>query len=238
MNDLRRDISLFVSVARIEASLHSDRLALQRIPTEIETIDRALAGLEAREKAARARLDGLLVARRDTEKRLHEHEDHLKKCKSQQSLVKTNDEYTAMIKEIANLEKAIGDDEEKILVLMDEIEAAEKETAAAHEALQVERGKRMAERDTLEAKSAELATEVDRLTREKPKILSEISPALLKRYERVADRFGDLAVTRVQDEHCGVCRQQLPPQVAVEVRKNDQFITCQACGRILVYYAD
>lgn len=238
MTDLRRDISLFVSVARIEASLHKDRLALQRIPTEIEAIDRALAGLEAREKAARTKLDGLLVARRDTERRLREHEDHLKKCKSQQSLVKTNEEYTAMVKEIANLETAIGDDEENILVLMDAVEGAENETATAHEAFKAERDKRLAERNTLQAKSAELATEVDRLTREKPRILSEISPALLKRYERVADRFGDLAVTRVQDEHCGVCRQQLPPQVAVEVRKNDQFITCQACGRILVYYAD
>jgi uncharacterized protein len=238
MTDLRRDISLFVSVARIEASLHTDRLELQRIPTEIETIDRALAGFEAREAKARARLEELTKSRRDTERRMREHEDHLKKCRAQQSLVKTNDEYTAMIKEIANLEKAIGEDEEKILVLMDEIEVVQKETTTANEVLAAEREKRVAERKILEDRSAVLAAEVDRLTREKPKVLAEIDPALLKRYERVAVRFGDLAVTRVEKEHCGACRQQLPPQVAVEVRKNDQFLTCQACGRILVHYAD
>lgn len=238
MTDLRRDISLFVSVARIEASLHNSRLELQRIPLEIETIDRALGVLETREKAARARVEEVTRQRRDTERAMKEHEEHLKKCRNQQSLVKTNEEYTAMLKEIANLEKAIGDDEEKILMLMDEMEGAQKETAAATEALQQERAKRVDERKTLESRSAHLATEVDQLTREKPRLLSEITPALLKRYERVADRFGDRAVTRVDHEHCGVCGTQVPPQVAVEVRKNDQFITCPACGRILVHYAD
>ncbi len=238
MTDLRRDISLFVAVARIEASLHDDRLALQRIPTEIQAIDRAISGLEARETAARARLEELTQRRRDTERALREHEEHLKKCRNQQSLVKTNAEYTAMLKEIANLEKAIGDDEEKILILMDEMEAAQKATAAATEALQTELAKHVAARKTLEDRSAELAKEVDQLTREKPKVLAEISPALLKRYERLADRFGDLAVTRVDHEHCGVCGTQVPPQVAVEVRKNEQFITCPACGRILVHYED
>lgn len=238
MTDLRRDISLFVSVARIEASLHTDRLALQRLPVEIDTIDRALAALEAREKEAQARLEKLAASRRDTERRLREHEEHLRKSRGQQSLVKTNEEYTAMLKEIANLEQAIGDDEEQILILMDETDAAQKEAKVAADTLREERARRIAERGALEARSAELATEVDRLTREKPKVLAEISPALLKRYERVADRFGDLAVTRVDNEHCGACRHQIPPQVAVEVRKGDQFITCQACGRILVHYAD
>lgn len=238
MADILRDINLFISVARIEASLHTDRLELQRIPTEIETLDRAVAALEAREKEAQARLEKVSAARRDTERKMRENEDHLRKCRGQQSLVKTNDEYTAMLKEIANLETAIGDEEEKILILMDEIEAAEKEAKATTELFQSERAKRLAERKVLEERSAVVAAEVDRLSRAKPKLLAEISPALLKRYERVADRFGDLAVTRVDHEHCGVCRQQLPPQVAVEVRKNDQFITCQACGRILVHYAD
>jgi predicted nucleic acid-binding Zn-ribbon protein len=238
MTDLRRDISLFVSVARIEATLHSGRLELQKLPVEIETIDRAIAALEAREKEAQATLEKLLAARRETEHAMREHEDHLKKSRATQSLVKTNEEYTAMLKETANLETQIGEDEERILVLMDEIEVAQKEAAAATEAFKTEHAKRAGERKALEDRSAELTSEVEALTRKKPGLLAEITPALVKRYERVAERFGDLAVTRVEQEHCGACRQQLPPQVAVEVRKNDQFLTCQACGRILVYYAD
>ena len=63
-------------------------------------------------------------------------------------------------------------------------------------------------------------------------------PALLKRYERLSERHRDVAVTRVMSEHCGACGQQLPPQLAVEVRKMETLMTCPACGRILIHYAD
>ncbi len=238
MNDIRRDIHLFVSVARIEASLHAHKLALQKIPHEIATVDKAIAELEAKEEAVQAALDQLTVERRTTEKLLREHEEHLKKSKGQTSLVKTNEEYTAMLKEIANLEQRIGDEEERLLVLMDRIEAAQKDVAHITEIVKAERAKRTSEREALEAKQGNIKSEVENLSREKPKILSEVSPPLLKRYERLVERHRDMAVTRVEAEHCGVCRQQLPPQLAVEVRKNEQLVTCPACGRILVHYAN
>ncbi len=238
MTDFRRDIHLFVSVARIEASLYANKMALQKIPTEIATIDKALADLEARDKALQAALEDLAKKRRDTEKSLREHEEHLKKSKGQQSLVKTNEEYTAMLKEIANLEKRIDEEEEQLLILMDRIETTQKEAAQAHEVVKNERAKRTGERATLETQQSNLKTEVERLAREKPKILSEVSPLLLKRYERLSEKHRDVAVVRVKEDHCGACGQQLPPQLAVEVRKGDQFITCPACGRILIHYAD
>jgi predicted nucleic acid-binding Zn-ribbon protein len=237
MTDLRHDIHLFVNVAKIEAALHAHKLSLQKIPVDVAAIDRALAELEARDKAAHDLLEELTKTRRNTERLLREHEDHLKKCKGQQPLVKTNEEYTAMLKEIANLEHQIDDEEEKLLILMDRFEGAQAEAARAGEIVKTERTRRIAERAALEAQQGNLQAEVERLERERPKLLSEVSPPLLKRYERLAERHA-VAVTRVDADHCGTCRQQLPPQLAVEVRKNDQFITCPACGRILIHYAN
>ncbi len=238
MTDPRRDISLFTSVARIESTLHARHHELQKIPQDIAAIDRALADLDARDKAAKDSLEKLAATRRETERKLREHEDHLRKCKGQQSLVKTNEEYTAMLKEIAVLERQISDEEERILILMDEAERAQKEAAEITATVQTERAKRTEEREVLVARQAEASAEVERLQRERPRLLSEVSAPLLKRYERVAEKHGDQAVTRLDHEHCGVCGTQVPPQVAVEVRKGDQFITCPACGRILVHYAD
>ncbi|UCH85816.1 MAG: hypothetical protein JSW50_09170 [Candidatus Latescibacterota bacterium] len=48
--------------------------------------------------------------------------------------------------------------------------------------------------------------------------------------------MGDFAVTHVEDEICQGCFSRVPPQLALEVKNNDQIITCQACGRILVHY--
>ena len=77
-----------------------------------------------------------------------------------------------------------------------------------------------------------------RLEAEKPKLLSEVDNGLRRKYQRLLDKYGDVAVTRVEGETCGGWHTQLPPQLVVEVRKNDQLITCQSCGRILIYYAD
>jgi predicted nucleic acid-binding Zn-ribbon protein len=120
---------------------------------------------------------------------------------------------------------------------MDGIESAEKSTATHAGTLKAERDTKLSEKTRLEGEMKRLQEETARLLAERPKILSEISPAYQKRYERLAPHR-DVVVTRAEGDHCGGCRQQIPPQLAVEVRKNDQFITCPACGRILVHYAD
>jgi predicted nucleic acid-binding Zn-ribbon protein len=238
MTDFTRDIHLFATVARIEATLAAHRLLLQRLPQEMAGIDRAVAKLDADEKKAHDELEEMRKKRRDTERKLREDEDHLKKIRGQQALIKTNEEYTAMLREVANLESAISQEEETLLILMDQMEAAEKAAAERAGSIQAERGTKAAEKSRLEAEIARLTADAQKLSGERPKILSEITPALVKRYERLVERHRDVAVTRVDHEHCGACRQQIPPQLAVEVRKNDQFITCPACGRILVHYAD
>jgi predicted nucleic acid-binding Zn-ribbon protein len=235
MTDLTRDIHLFVSVARIEATLSAHRAALQRLPQEIAAIDKAIAGIDAAEKKAHDDLEEMKKKRRDVERLLREHEEHLRKCRGQMPLIKKNEEYTAMLKEIANLEASISQEEEQLLILMDSMESAEK-TAAAHAGTrQSERDTKLAERKRLESEMTRITAEAQKLSAEKPKILSEISPALQKRYERLVPHR-DVVVTRAEGDHCGGCRQQIPPQLAVEVRKNDQFIACPACGRILVHY--
>ena len=235
MSDLTRDIHLFISIAKIDAALVADRHALTRLPQEIAAIEKAVADLDAAEKKAHDDLEAMKLKRRDVERKLREHEDHLNKSRGQVSLVKTNEEYTARLKEIANLEKAISDEEETLLILMDGIETAEKDTKAHAGELKTQRDTKLAEKKRLEGEIARVEGETQKLSTEKPKILSEITPAYQKRYERLAPHR-EMAVTRVENEHCAACRQQIPPQLAVEVRKNDQYITCPACGRILVHY--
>jgi predicted nucleic acid-binding Zn-ribbon protein len=237
MTDLTRDIHLFATVARIEAALATHRQSLQRLPQEIAAIEKVIAKIDADEKKAHDDLEEMKKLKRDVERKLREHEDHLKKVRGQQSLIKTNEEYTAMLKEVSNLESNISQEEEQLLILMDQIETAEKATAGHAEAFKVDRTTKNAEKTRLEGEVARITAEAQKLSAEKPKILLEISPPLVKRYERLVPHR-DVVVTRAEGDHCGGCRQQIPPQLAVEVRKNDQFITCPACGRILVSYAD
>jgi len=228
MSDITRDIHLFISMAKIEAALAADRALLQRLPQEIAAIDKAIADIDAVEKKAHDDLEEMKKKRRDVEKKLREHEDHLKKSRGQQSLVKTNEEYTAMLKEISNLEIAVSDEEETLLILMDGIETSERDTAAKAAVFKTQRESKLAEKERLEGEMTRVQAESQKLAAQKPKILSEISPTYQKRYERLVPHR-DIVVTRAEGDHCGGCRQQIPAQLAVEVRNNDKFIMKAFC---------
>jgi predicted nucleic acid-binding Zn-ribbon protein len=44
-----------------------------------------------------------------------------------------------------------------------------------------------------------------------------------------------VAVVPVADASCGGCGITLPPQAAVEIRRNDRMFTCPSCNRILYF---
>jgi len=49
----------------------------------------------------------------------------------------------------------------------------------------------------------------------------ELDPQIKKRYDRILAKLHDFAVTHITDEVCHGCHSRIPPQAAVEVRKND-----------------
>jgi predicted nucleic acid-binding Zn-ribbon protein len=69
------------------------------------------------------------------------------------------------------------------------------------------------------------------------KIVREIKPAYLDRYERIRQRRHGLAVVAAQDSTCQGCRMKIPPQMYIELQKieNSDLIYCPYCQRILFW---
>ena len=61
----------------------------------------------------------------------------------------------------------------------------------------------------------------------------EISENTLKRYEKVRQTRGGIALASASNEECDVCNVRMRPQVFQEVRRNDNIIACESCRRIL-----
>ncbi|MDH3197819.1 MAG: C4-type zinc ribbon domain-containing protein [Candidatus Krumholzibacteria bacterium] len=232
--DPQRENFLLLSIARTDSTLRDLEVEQQQLPKRVAELERTLAKIDAGEAEAAARLESMQKERRVLEQSLQDHEEQLKKYKGQLMQVGSNKEYTAMLHEIGAVEKKIDEEEERLLVLMDEVETAttsNKETVAG---FREQHGARSAEKQGIEARLEEITAHVARLHEEKPKLLTELETATRKRYERLLQRHGDAGVVRLTNGYCGGCGTQTPPQVAVEVRKGDQIITCQSCGRMLV----
>ena len=236
--DLKREVSILASIAKLDAGLMAHNKELDKIPVAIRGVEKKLAELEANRERAEAKLEAVLKERRNVDKALDDNGAQITRYKNQLMEVKTNKEYTVMLKEIWSLEGEIDKKEERVLELMDEVEGAETENKSALEAIANVRSQLESEKATLEDRMKTVEAEASRLSGEKPNLLTELDTGIRKRYQRVLAKYGDTGVSRCMGEHCEGCGTQLPPQVDVEVRSNNQLITCQSCGRILIYYPD
>jgi predicted nucleic acid-binding Zn-ribbon protein len=237
MEEVQRDLHILISIAKVDASLNDARKELAILPVKVDKIKKSLAGLEERENESKGQVEDMAKERRVIEQQLEDNEEKTKKLRVQLMEVKTNKEYTAMLHEIEHIEKDTEAKEERLLVLMDEYDQENEQSRSLMEESKNQKAALQQQRSALEQRLRELEADVARLEGEKPKLLGELDPRIKKRYDRLLAKLHDFAVTHVEDETCQGCFTRVPPQVAVEVKKNEAIITCEACGRMLVYYA-
>jgi hypothetical protein len=204
----------------------------------LKKAERELAKVEAQEKQSIDDFEGKTKERRQLEATLQDHESKIKKIKDQLMNAQSNKEYQAFLKEIEMLEGSIDSEEERLLELMDTLDDHRADHEAALKEINGDKAEKHRLIDELKNRTEYLNNEIAKLEAEKPRYLKEIEPLLKKKYERIQANLGSLAVTRTEHGNCGGCGTKLPPQLVVEVRSNDQLITCQACGRILIHYVD
>jgi len=225
-----------VSIAKMDAELNTCRKEMALLPGKIERVTRSVEKVRKNTEEAATHLDGMSKERRALEKALAESGEKIKKLKTQLMEVKTNKEYTAMLSEIGHTEKGIDEKEERLLMLMDELDQQTVRNQEFMEKSSEEKERLLAEQSGLEDRLRTLQEQMKRLETEKPKILMELDPHTQKRYDRILAKYGDVAVAHIADDACQGCFSRIPPQTVLEVKSNEQIITCQACGRILVHY--
>jgi predicted nucleic acid-binding Zn-ribbon protein len=238
MGDLKHDLNVLVLVAKNDATIKECRGELARIPDQVARARRELVKVEEAEKKSIDQFEAGKKERRELEATLQDNEAKIKKIKNQLMDAQSNKEYQAFLKEIELLEGNIDVEEERLLELMEALDDHRADHEAELENLATQKAEKQKSIDEMKQRAEYLEREIAKLEGENPKYLNEIDPALRKKYERVQASLGSLAVTRVTDGNCGGCGAMVPPQRVVEVRSNDQLITCQNCGRILVSYVD
>ena len=238
MGDLKHDLNVLVLVAKNDAAVTVHRGELARIPDKLSRAERELAKLEEAEKRSVDDFEAKTKERRQLEAVLQDNEAKIIKIKNQLMSAQSNKEYQAFIKEIETLKSNIDTEEERLLVLMNALDDHRADHEAELARLAAEKKEKQKIIDEFKQRTAALDYKVAAFTAETPKYLAEIESPLKKKYQRILANLGSLAATRIENGNCGGCGTKLPPQLVVEVRGNDKLITCQACGRILIYYVD
>ena len=218
--------------------------AIARVDGEARQIPPQIAALEADVARARAAWDQAKAAaatfakeRRERERGLEEEAGNQRKKQGRLFEIKTNQEYSAVLKEIEQLKEKISGLETRILELMDEQEQAAKRAAEAESAYRAAEAAFGRDRQARERDLAQLQARLGELQKARKRTAANVDRELYQTYARIMKIRDGMAVVPARDGSCAGCFVALPPQTYNEVRHNDRRIACPHCERILYYPA-
>lgn len=228
-------LNLLIQLQEIDSKIRSLSDQKKRLPE-------ALKGLEAKRAANAAAFDqvkeNLQTAqknKRDRDNDLEAGGQKVEKLKARASEIKTNKEYQAQLKEIEAAEQENKKIEDEILVLMEKIDSAAAQIGVAEQRAREEDLAIAVEQKEHEAAFARTEEELRAVEQVRSGMIGRIQPSVLSQYQKLLAGRNGVALAEARGESCSGCFMSIPPQVFVNVKKNDSLITCPQCNRILYY---
>ncbi len=228
------DLEKLVELQKVDLELARLNAQLAAVPKTLARIDAQLASARKRVEDARAAIKTGEASKRQYEQEIQGLNDRILKFRGQSSSIKNNEQYKALLSEIAHAEGEIAGYEEKILELMLNADSLHSRLGEAEAALQAESAE--VERQKTETETSAAA---DRAAAAKTHARSQhlrqaVDDTLLATYDRILKSRG-YAVAEVLEHRCTACQVMLRPQVLSNIRAAQEVVHCDSCGRMLYY---
>jgi predicted nucleic acid-binding Zn-ribbon protein len=205
------------------------------LPQKVENTRSKLDEVQANLKIKIQELKDADLEQKKSNSEIKQAQDRLKKYQDQLYRVSTNREYDALTLEIDGVKEEIDRFEYRILELYD-IQEELRSFIKESEEMQ---SKLSSNLDALEKELHEKLSytnrEEENLRIQRQELTSNIDRSMYGTYERVRKGKNGIAVVATQRNACGGCFNAIPPQRLLEIREKKKFITCEFCGRILVW---
>ena len=229
------DIKNVVELQQVDLKIAELTRQIESLPAQIgdrqSRLDEFIHEYEARKK----RLAANQHERRDLEGDIKAIQERIGKHKDQRYLVKTNEQFRAMTKEIEGEEAKVRGIEDEILEKMLEAEELQKYTQEAAARLEGEKARVAAEIAHLEAEQRADDGARRELQARREQLEGRLSESTRAIYQRRIQGRRGVAVAEVREGFCSACNVLLRPQVYNDVRTNELLLTCENCGRIIYY---
>lgn len=212
--------------------------ALSRFPSQKQAVEQRLVTDRARLDVVKKELGDFQLKRRQIEKDIEALTAEERKYQGQLPLVKKNEEYTALLHEIAGAKAKRSDRETDLLMAMDEEERRAHEKPALEKALAALEAEAKGKLDTIAAEEGRERAVVAGIEAERATLSAKLPPGTRSRYERTRASKDGRAVVPILKGACGGCYRGQPPQMLQEARRGDRILICDGCGRLLIWPPD
>lgn len=231
------DISFdqLIRLQQIDSEINAVNALLDAIPMKRDALDAEIKATAVLVSGAKDKLTANQKKRRELEGEVKSFREQTAKFKRQLNDVKTNKEYSSLLKEIEETDRTIAKIEEEILNEMIAADDIEKEIKAAVRKQGEEEARLKLELDRTQAEQTEIEKKKAALEKDRGALLPHIPPDQLSLYQRIARKTAGVALSPVTDDFCSICQMRIRPQILDELWAAKEIITCEACGRILYH---
>lgn len=229
------DTRLVIELQTLDQRVAALEKEVAALPKHIAGIEKTLDTHVRKLEAGRAALAANQKDRKRIESEIQVHEQKISKLKDQMLQAKTNEQYRAFQHEIEFIEKEIRKGEDRILELMAEAEPLDANTKKAEAALKEEKQSVEAEKTRARERTAATQAQLNQLRAERAETAAKLPPAILTTYGHIRRKWNNLVIAEATDGRCSACQIVLRPQYMQDLKKGDQLMLCESCGRFLYY---
>ena len=176
--------------------------------------------------------------RRELEREAGALVDQERRFQQQLPSIKKNEEYTALLHEIEGVRRKRSEIETQVLERMEEEEREQRERPELERALAGAVAEAAARAKVIGTEEIAEQGRLGALEARREAHVRELPPLTRSRYERVHASRDGRAVVAIVKGACGGCYRTLPPAVLQEARRRDRMMSCEGCGRIMVWPPD
>ena len=235
---MRDQLELLWELQKIDLSLKSMSEERDRYPKEVKKLDENQNMERERIQKERGKIELLEKERRRKEGHLNTEQEKIKRAEGRMFDVKTNKEYQALLSEIDGIKEANSREEEEILQVMDEIDELKKDLSKREKEMAITVERIEAEKRKIQERMVQ-GDAVWKQQIERREVLSkQIETKLIKLYNTLKEKRQGVGVVSAKQETCQGCFVNVPPQMFIEVQKNNSLIRCPHCNRILYWEGD
>jgi predicted nucleic acid-binding Zn-ribbon protein len=233
---VKAELQKLIALQNLDTTIRKLETEQQAIPERRAEIEREfdqrafeIRALETRRdvaKHARARLENEVVEQRGRAERA---ERNLMSSKKQ-------DEYTAAIREADSARKQISTLETQILEQLEQLEQTEASLKERSDEIATLNSDREARLKAFDEQTGTIGERLANARKERDEVFANLPKQMSGMYTRIKTRIRDgVAVAEARNRSCSACFMSLRPQVMAEIRRGEEVLTCDNCGRILYY---
>jgi len=231
LTELARLQEIDDQLAKLERSKGDYPQRIDELESELAKRVQLQQGMEEEEK-------DLKKEQRNLERQIKDHQARVAKLQDRLGEVKTNKEWDALQKEMDAAKGELSGVEDHLLEIMEKIEGAGDDPETDGEELDDFKPHAEAEIKDLKVKLSGVDSKMARIRSERDALTVHLDDGLKRIYNRVKEGKQGTAVVPVVRGACGGCYNRIPPQTITEIRRAERPITCENCGRIMLWFGE